>query len=145
MLTLTQRIAGFLHLGKIPGKIRTTLEGDGGILYLAESIAVSATFRDFRAPGVYVACRKMASVGFVAISEARLVARARPGISVNVAFHDAAFHKINFAVHEGYLALRFDAVDHIPRASGTVEIRLHVPDIPVMAEVLKTKRARVRV
>ncbi|HUW62368.1 MAG TPA: hypothetical protein VMZ06_15290 [Candidatus Bathyarchaeia archaeon] len=141
--TFTQKIARVFHLGRLPARVREQMQSEGGILYLAEGIAETAIFRNFRAPGVYCSQRRMGFIGFFALSERRIVARAGcfHKIDVNTTFDDPTFKKLLFKAGPKYLSVTFDPSIQTPDASGQIEIRLHLPDISKAATILKENGA----
>ncbi|MDX9974382.1 MAG: hypothetical protein RBU21_15460 [FCB group bacterium] len=143
--TLTQRIATFLHLGKMPLNILGQISSEGEILYSAEGIGETVILRSFRAPGHYASRRKMAFVGYFAITERRIVARAGAYncIGINVSFDDPRFQQLEFKATEKYLCIAYDASIQADNMSGQVEIRLHLPDIDKAARILAEKGARI--
>jgi hypothetical protein len=145
MSTLVQRLAGRLHLGRLPEAVRAQLESEGRILYLAEGIWETALFRDFKAPGFRSSHRRMSFIGYFALSEHRVVVRAKcfHEININTAYDDALFKAITFTVQPKYLSLGYDASAQSASASGQVEIRLHLPDVPAAATILEQAGARM--
>jgi hypothetical protein len=138
MGTFLQKLATGLHLGRLPARVRTQLESEGGILYLAEGIWETAILRHYRAPGAYCRHRRMGFIGYFALSERRLIAKARAyhEINVNVAYEEPRFKAMTFAVRPKYLAVAFDASAQSPEASGQIEIRLHLPEVDLAAQIL---------
>jgi hypothetical protein len=145
MGTLLQRLTGGLHLGQLPGTVRAQLESEGRILYLAEGIRETAKFTRYRAPGVYSWRRWIAFIGYFALSERRLVAKAKQyhRIDVNVAYDDPQFKAMTFTVRPKYLSLAFDASAQSPKASGQIEVRLHLPDIAAATKILEQAGAQI--
>jgi hypothetical protein len=145
MSTFVQRLAAGLGLGRLPGAVRSQLESDGRILYLAEGVLQTAIFRDYRAPGVRSNYRRISFVGYFALSQRRMVVKAKcyHEININAAYDDAAFKKMTFAVRRGYLSLVFDASAQSAQASGQVEVRLHLPDLAAAAQILEQSGAQV--
>ena len=144
--TLVQRLAGFLNLGRLPAEIRTRLESEGGITYLAEGVAQTAMLTDFRAPGIRCAYRRISAVGCLAMSPRSLVLRGQAYHQVNVdlSFEDPGLSRMHFALKVRHLAVRFDAQGLIPEASGGVELRLGLPDAPEAARLLRQAGVEVR-
>jgi hypothetical protein len=144
--TTTQNIANVLHLGRLPIRARRQLEVDGGLLYCAEGIWESAVLVGFKAPGYYIDTRKMGFIGSFALSDRRVIARAGfyNKIDVNLMFEDPRFKEVIFKVRPKYLSMKFDASIQMPRATGDIEIRLHLPDIAKAAEILESKGAVVK-
>jgi hypothetical protein len=145
MGTLLQRLTAGLHLGQLPGTVRAQLESEGRILYLAEGIRETAIFRNYRAPGIYSWRRRIGFIGYFALSERRLVARAKQyhQTDVNVAYDDPRFKAMTFTVRPRYLALVFDASAQGPQAAGEIEVRLHLPDIAAARKMLEQVGARI--
>lgn len=145
MNTFVQRLAAGLRLGRLPGTVRAQLESEGRILYLAEGVLETAIFRQYRAPGVRSNYRRISFIGYFALSERRMVVKAKcyDEININVAYEDAAFKKMTFAVRRRYLSLAFDASAQNAQASGQVEVRLHLPDVAAAAEILEQGGAQV--
>lgn len=143
--TLTQKIAGVVHLGRLPARVREQMLLEGEMLYEAEGIAETVILKSFRAPGQYCLHRRMGFVGYFALSARRIVAKAGSyhKIDVNMAFDDPAFKSICFKAEPKYLSLTFDPSIQMPDASGEIEIRLHLPDIASAAEVLRDKGAQI--
>jgi hypothetical protein len=129
----------------LPGAVRAQLESDGGILYLAEGVLQTAIFRDYRAPGVRSNYRRVSFIGYFALSQRRMVVKARcyDEININAAYDDAAFKKMTFAVRPRYLSLAFDASAQSAQASGQVEVRVHLPDVTAAAEILEQGGAQL--
>jgi hypothetical protein len=145
MATFLQRLATRLRLGQLPEAVRTQLESEGRLLYLAEGIMETAIFRGYRAPGVYSWRRKALFIGYFALSERRLVAKAKRfhEINVDVAYDDPRFKKMTFTVRPEYLSLAFDASTQSSQASGQLEVRLHLPDIMTAARILEQAGAQI--
>jgi hypothetical protein len=145
MSLIIQKLTARLGLGQLPEALRDQLESEGRILYLAEGILETALFRNYRAPSVYSSHRRMAFIGYFALSERRMVARAKGyhQIDVNMAYDDPRFQKITFAVRPKFLSLAFDASTQNAQASGQVEVRLHLPDIAAAARMLEQAGARM--
>ena len=145
MNTFVQRLAAGLRLGRLPGAVAAQLESDGRILYLAEGILQTAIFRDYRAPGIRSNCRRISFIGYFALSQRRMVVKARcyHQINISVPYDDAAFKKLTFAVRGRYLSLVFDASAQSAQASGQVEIRLHLPDLAAAAKILEQSGAQI--
>lgn len=143
--TVTQRIAGFLHLGKMPVDVEAHLQSEGRMLYLAEGIAETAILRNFKAPGTRCGYRRMGFVGFFALTERRILASARyfHGIRIDTAFNDPPFKQLEFHATPKYLSVTFDPSIHGPDMSGRIEIRLHLPDVATAARILADKGARL--
>ena len=145
MSTFVQRLAAGLRLGRLPGAVRAQLESDGRILYLAEGVLQTAIFRNYRAPGVRSNFRRISFIGYFALSQRRMVVKARcyHQININAAYDDAAFRKMTFAVRPSYLSLVFDASAQSPEASGQVEVRVHLPDLAAAAQILEQRGAQL--
>jgi len=143
MSSLFQRVVHFFRFGRLPDEVKTQLESEGGMLFLAEGVAMTSILTDFKAPGVRCSYRRMTIIGFLALSEQRIVIRAKcwHKIDVNTAFDDPRFKTIAFNSTEKYLSLRFDPSGFIPDASGQVEIRVHVPNVSRAAKILEGKGA----
>jgi hypothetical protein len=143
--TLTQKATHLLRLGRLPAALRTVLESEGGIVYLAEGIGISATFHTFKAQGIRCLWRKMGFIGFVALSERRIVTKAQCWhlVDLNVPYDDPRFQAITFRADRRCLVLAFDAADLMPPASGHTEVRLYVPDLFTVLDVLAAKGASV--
>ena len=141
--TFTQKAARVFGLGRMPAERRAQMESEGQMLYLAEGIAETAILRGFKAPGARCAYRRMLLVGFFALSERRLVARAKcfHKIDIDTTFDDPKFRRLEFRATPHYLSLMFDPSSYLPDASGRVEIRLHLPDVRKAAELLEAKGA----
>ncbi len=145
MATFTQRLAAGLHLGRLPAAQRVQLESEGRLLYLAEGIWETAILRRYRAPGAFSWRQRFGNIGYFVLSEHRLVARAKGGheIDVNMAYDDPPFQKLTFAIQPKYLSLTFDPSTQNPQASGQIEIRLHLPDVDMAAEILERAGAQM--
>jgi hypothetical protein len=143
--TFTQRIAEFFHLGRLPDEVKDLMTSEGGIRYMAEGVAETAIFRNFQSPGNYCAYRKTLFIGSVALSKRRLVVRAGRynTININVAFDDPKFKGIAFSASQKYLSLRFEAAGYIPNSSGQIEVRLHLPDVSSITDLLIRKGGTV--
>ncbi len=146
LATTVQKIAAFLRLGRMPPSLRSQLEAEGRILYLAEGIAETAVFRDFRAPGAYCSYRCIAFVGFFALSQQRLVVKARfaDQISINIPYEDPRFHQLMFTATPRKLSVAFDASLQGPEMSGQLEVRAHLPDVATVAAILQRVGAQVK-
>ena len=127
--TLTQRIAQVFGLGRVPPALRRQLEREAPLLYVAEGIAETVTLKDFRAPGVRCGWRKMGFVGFVIVTEKRLVAKARSyhHVDLDLTFADPRFQQITLAREDDVFSMRFDASLKGSGYSGQVEVCLHLP------------------
>ncbi len=145
MGTLVQRLAAGLGLGRLPEAVRAQLESEGQIVYLAEGVPETAIFRHYRAPGVRSRRRRIGFIGYCALSERRMVVKTRcyDEVNINVAYDDALFKKIAFAVRPRYLSLAFDASAQSAQASGEVEVRLHLPDVTAVAKMLEQAGAQI--
>jgi hypothetical protein len=145
MARFLQKLATRLRLGQLPEAVRTQLESEGRILYLAEGVRETAIFRDYRAPGAYILQRRIVFIGYFALSERRLVAKAKAyhEINVNVAYDEPRFKAMTFTVRPKYLALAFDASAQSPQASGQIEVRLHLPDIAAATKFLEEAGAQI--
>ena len=141
MSTLFQRVAHFLRFGRLPDEVRDQLESEGGMLFLEEGVVTTSILIDFKAPGVRCSYRRMTIIGFLALSEKRIVIRAKcwHKISINTTFDDPRFKAIVFNPSEKYLSLSFDPSGFIPNASGQVEIRVHVPNVSKAVKILEEK------
>jgi hypothetical protein len=148
MGTVTQRIACFFHLGRIPAALRVQLESESRILYLAEGIAETAVFRNFRGPGMWCYRRYTSFIGFFVLSERRIVAKAggrfsQVNIDVNIAYDDSRFQTIAFVAGSKLLSLAFDASVQSPEMSGQIEVRLYLPDVGAATQILRKVGARI--
>lgn len=145
MGTLWQKLTAGLHLGQLPGTVRAQLESEGRILYLAEGIRETAIFRRYRGPDAYSWRHGIVFIGYFALSERRLVARAKQyhQINMNVAYDDPRFKAMTFTVRPRYLSLAFDASAQSPQSSGQIEVRLHLPDIAAATKILEQAGARI--
>jgi hypothetical protein len=145
MGTLLQKLTSGLHLGQLPGTVRAQLESEGRILYLAQGIMETAIFRNYRAPGAYSWRHGIVFIGYFALSERRLVAKAKQyhQIHVNAAYDDPLFKTMTFTVRPRYLSLAFDASAESPRTSGQIEVRLHLPDIAAATKILEQAGAQI--
>ena len=145
MSEVLQKLAAKFRLGQLPQARRAQLESEGCILYLAEGIWETAIFRHFRAPNAYSSHRRILFLGYFALSERRLVAKAKcyHEIDVNVAYDETRFQKMTFAVHPKYLSLAFDASVQNAQMSGQIELRLHLPDVATAAKILGQAGARM--
>ena len=143
MSSLFQRVAHFFRFGRLPDEVRVQLESEGGMLFLAEGVVTTSILTDFKAPGVRCSYSRMTIIGFLALSEQRIVIRAKcwHKIDVNTTFDDPKFKTIAFNPTEKYLSLKFDPSGFIPDASGQVEIRIHVPNVSKVAKILEEKGA----
>ena len=145
MGAILQKLAARLGLGQLPDTLRAQLESEGRILYLAEGIWETAIFRHFRAPSARSSYRRISFIGYFALSQRRLVAKAkcRHRVDVNVAYDDPRFHQMTFAVRPKYLSLAMDASTQSPQMSGQMEVRLHLPDVATAAKILEQAGARM--
>lgn len=143
--TLTQRIAQLLRFGRVPTVIRQRLETEAPLLYIVEGVAETATLKNFRAPGVRCGWRKMGFVGFVVITEKRIVVKAGyyHHIDLDIAPADTRFQQISFVTEGDVILIRFDASLKGTDYSGEVEIRLHVPIPEEMIAALEKVDIRV--
>jgi hypothetical protein len=142
---LLLRLMAWLHLGRLPATVRAQLESEGRILYLVEGIMETAIWRGYRAPGAAIGERRIAFIGYFALAERRLVAKAKQyhEVNVNVAYDDPRFKAMTFTVRPRYLALAFDASAQGPQSSGQMEVRLHLPDIAAATKILEQAGARI--
>jgi hypothetical protein len=145
MGTVTQKIVGLFCPGRLPATLRARLETEGRILCLAEGIAETAVFKDFRAPGAHCSHRCTGFTGFFVITEKRIVVKAAffNQINVNVAYDDPQFRSIAFTATPELLSLAFDASVQSPQMSGQVEVRLHLPDVSTTTAILLKIGARI--
>jgi hypothetical protein len=127
--TVTQRIAQVLGLGRVPSPLRRQLETESPILYVAEGIAETITLKDFKAPSVRCGWRKMGLIGFVIVTEKRLVAKTRSyhHVDLDLTFADPRFQQINLAREGDLFLMQFDASLKGSGYSGQVEVRLRLP------------------
>ncbi len=147
MDTLTQTLSGFLGLGRLPAPLREELEAESPILVVAEGIAETALFRDFKSPGAYCHRKRTRFIGFFVLSEERLVVKAGlyNTINVNMRYDDPQFRNIVFTASPTLLSLTFDASVQSPKMSGQIEVRLHLPDVETAAEILQAVGAQIEV
>jgi len=145
MGTLVQRLAAGLGLGRLPQAVRAQLESEGRIVYLAEGVPETAIFRHYRAPGIRIWRNWRGFIGYFVLSERRMVVKAKAyhEININAAYDDLLFKKIAFAVRPRYLSMAFDASAQDVQASGQIEVRLHLPDIAVAAQILERAGAQI--
>lgn len=143
---MTQKIAGALHIGRMPEKVKSILAAESDMVYLAESVLETAIYRNFRAPGTYISSGRMGFVGYFALTGHRIVVRAGlyNKIDVNLLFDEPAFKQVAFTVRPRYLAMKFDPSCRMPDMSGEIEIRLHIPDVTHAAQLLSEKGANLR-
>lgn len=99
---------------------------------------MTAILHAFKAPGIRCGYRRMSFVGFVAMSNRKLVASASffHKAQVNVAFEDPKFKAITFRLAGNHLSMSFDAAGLIPDASGEVTLRFAISDLRVAAQLL---------
>jgi hypothetical protein len=140
---IMQKITRLMHVGQLSQKVRDQLDADGGVLYLDEGIPVTAILQDFKAPGVFCGYRRMSFVGFLALSDRRIVVRASffHEASVNVAFDEPEFRAITFRLARKRLEMAFEAKGLIPRASGEIRLRARISDPVRVVELLRVKGA----
>lgn len=121
------------------------LESDGGVLYLAEGVITTAILTNFKAHQAQSMYRRIVFVGFFALSKRRIVVRAKcyNSVDIDVPYDDPRFKLISFAATPRYLSLSFDASPLLPTASGRIELRLHIPDIPEAAAILEAEGASI--
>ncbi len=145
MGTLVQRLAAGLGLGRLPEAVRAQVESEGRIVYLAEGVLETAIFRHYRAQGVRSGYRRISFIGYFVLSERKMVVKAKrySEININVAYDDALFKKMIFAVRPTYLSLAFNASEQSTQASGQIEVRVHLPDIAAASEILEQAGARI--
>lgn len=145
MSAILQKWAARLRLGQLPPARRAELESEGRILYLAEGIRETAIFMHFKASNARSRYRRVWFLGYFALSERRLVAKAKCGqeIDINVTYDETRFQKMTFAVTPKYLSLAWDASAQSPQMSGQMEVRLHLPDVATAAKILEQAGARM--
>jgi len=145
MRTLTQRLSGFLGLGRLPARLREELEAESPILLLAEGIAETAIFSHFRSPGAYCHRKRTLFIGFFVLSETGLMVKAGAydQINVHLLYDDPQFRNIAFTATPRVLSLSFDASVHSPETSGHIEVRLHLPDVGTATEILQAVGAQI--
>jgi len=138
-------MAARLHLGRLPEALRTQLESEGRILYLAENIGETAICKDYRAPGARSGRRWIWFIGYFVLTERRVVAKARwyHRVDVNVAYDEPLSPALAFHVKRKYLCLAWDASAQDPRTSGQLEVRLYLPDVTTAARLLEQAGARI--
>jgi hypothetical protein len=146
MASFMGKLASFLHSGKLPDETKALLKTDGGVDYLAEGIEATVTLRNFKAPGIACAQRRLAFVGSFALSKRRLFIRAQGfhSIDVNLTFDDPTFATLVFEIHPGGLSVAFDAAKHIPHAKGQVEVHLPLSEASRVGNLLQEHGACVR-
>ncbi len=139
MGTLTQRLSGFLGLGRLPARLREELEAESPLLVVAEGITEIAVFKKFRSPVAYCRRKYTLFIGFFVLSETRLIVKAglHNTINVNMRYDDPQFQNIVFAATPTLLSLTFDASVQSPKMSGQIEVRLHLPDVGTAAKILQ--------
>jgi hypothetical protein len=144
-MTFIQKIANFFHLGRLPDDIRAQMIQDGGIVYLAEGAIATVIYDNFRMPGYFCRYRRMTFIGFFALSDRRIVSRAGGyhKIDINTTYDDPKFKGITFKSNLNCLKIQFDPAEYIPEASGQIEVRLSLPDLSRVADILKQKGAHV--
>ncbi|MBL7491136.1 hypothetical protein I6A60_27410 [Frankia sp. AgB1.9] len=125
-----------LGTGRLPADLRATL-GAEGISFLAEGLAGSVTYRNYRAPGQRSSWRKEAVSGAIAVSSRRLVVWAGRGKHIDVPLSGPLLATLGITseapdrVRFGYDAGRFSST-----RSGTVEVSLRTPQATRVAELL---------
>ena len=142
---IMQKITRLMHVGQLPQEARDQLVAEGGVLYVDEGIPVTAILQGFKAPGLFCGYRRMSFVGFLALSDRRIVVRTSfyNEASVNVGFDDPQFQAITFRTVGKRLEMTFDAKGLIPRASGTVTLRVRLSDPSRVCELLRAKGAAI--
>jgi hypothetical protein len=143
MGVLVQSLTQAFHLGRLPDEVRTRLEQDGGILYLAEGVVTTVIFHDFRSPQARSLYRRMVFIGYFALSERRIVVRAKcyNRVDIDLPCDDPRFQQVSFRVTPRWLSVSFDASALLANASGRIEVRMHIPDIARAVAVLQSKGA----
>ena len=130
--TLGYRLLG---LGRLPGKVRPTLEAEG-IRLLDEGIRVDLTLRRYRAPGRFIFYRRQLLAGSIAVTEERLLAFVWWGKLFDVPLRDPRLDKLEISVpRPGLLAISFDAGDFGERRSGRITCRF-ATDLAAQVESL---------
>jgi len=118
--TLSYRLFG---LGKIPGPLRLTLDGEG-LLLMDEGVSGSVTYVDFRSPGRVSSWRRQWFGGAIALTQVRLFALKYAKTIINVPLADERIRAMRFSIEERTtLLVSFDAGLFHKDWSGQIEYR----------------------
>ncbi len=109
--------------GKLPRKMRPTLEGEGIVLF-DEGVRGSVTLRNFRSPTRISNYRRSIFVGSLVVTELRFAAFtcSRPIIDVGVNDEHLALLEVTVP-REGRLCVKFDAAAFHEGWRGSIECR----------------------
>jgi len=113
--------------GSIPKKLRPALEGEG-IVVCDEGIPGRVILKNYSAPGKRSKYKLVWFSGFLAVTRTRLIAFAYWKPLINVRFADPRIRAIHAELAgPGRIALRFEASEFRPDASGEILVRFHTP------------------
>ncbi len=122
--SLLHRLFGF---GRAPKALRAELESEGLVL-LDEGLWVSIVYRRYRSPRAYFGWKHTGILGFLALSERRLVGSAYSRDYVNLPFDLLTPDNVRYELRgPECLEVSFDAADFHGDRSGTVRGRYHTP------------------
>jgi hypothetical protein len=124
-------------VGKVPGKLRATLESEGLIMF-EEGLRGSITYRRYRAPGKWFWWRKNGFSGSLAITGKRVVGFAFSQPVINAVFDDPRYEKLHFTVEDdNCLCASFEASDFHDDRSGSVALRFRTQQARLFEERLR--------
>ena len=143
MRRLIKKTSQLLGIGQLSESLRTQIDAEGVLPLLEEGIPVTAILQGFKAPGIRCGYRRMSFIGFVVLTNRRLIVSAsfHHKVCVDVAYEDARFRTITFDVIRKRLSMSFEAAGLIPDASGDVTLNLGVADAATAARILREKGA----
>ncbi len=128
-----------LGSGRVPDDVRAAATAEG-LVFLAEGLPGSITYRDYRAPGQRTSLRKEATTGAILVTSQRLVVWAGRGKNIDVSFDHPLRAAIDVSVDRpDRICFAYDAGTFSAERSGKIEVRLRTAQAPQIAEILKPK------
>jgi hypothetical protein len=125
--------------GRLPADGYRQIEPDRDP-YIVESVVVSVTYRNFRAPRRYSSWKRQWFLGSLAVSKQRVVGYAYRGRLVNVPFDDPRIREIQWSVEQPHgLLLAFDASLFQPAWSGELEMRFMTEDVGTLLSLIESR------
>jgi hypothetical protein len=126
----------YVGAGQLPPGLRAELTAEG-LLFLAEGLPGSITFRNYRRPRYRVGLGKRPVTGTIAVTPQRFVVWTVPGEMINLAFSHPLRAALTVAVDQpGQLCFSYRAEQFRADRSGTVEVRLRTDQADQAAALL---------
>jgi hypothetical protein len=114
----------FAGTGQLPAGLRSELMAEG-VLFLAEGLPGSITYRNYRRPRYRVGVGKRAVTGTIAVTPRRFVVWTVPGEMIDIAAGHPLRAALTVAVNRpGQVCFSYRAEQFRQDRSGTVEVRL---------------------